>query len=58
MCDPLDVDKLTQLVQQGLLDDAWRAKAREAGLAHTAGFSWSRCAAQTMQVYRTVLDAT
>lgn len=58
MCDPLNVDKLTQLIQQGLLDDAWRAKARVAGLAHAAGFSWSRCAAQTMQVYCTVLDAT
>lgn len=54
MCEPLDVDQLTAHLQRGLEDDAWREQARTMGIARAAGFSWERCAAQTLEVYRTV----
>lgn len=55
MCEALDVDALSSLLQRGLQDDSWRARAREAGLLHASGFSWDLCAARTLQVYRSVL---
>lgn len=55
MCEALDVEMLSSLLQQGLQDDSWRELAREAGLRRASGFSWSLCAARTLQVYRSVL---
>lgn len=56
MCDPLDVDALTANLQQGLEDEVWRAKAVSQGLLHANGFSWERCAAQTVGVYKRVME--
>jgi len=56
MCEPQDVDRLAQLLSQGLQDLAWRVVASEQGLRHAAQFSWSRCAADTMAVYRRVIE--
>ncbi len=56
MCDPLDIDALTANLQRGLEDEVWRAMAIEQGLSHSASFSWERCAAQTVEVYKNVLD--
>jgi alpha-1,3-rhamnosyl/mannosyltransferase len=55
MCDAGDVEGLTELLRQGLEDEAWRAQAAELGLAHAAKFSWDRCAAETLAVYRKVI---
>ncbi|ROL96154.1 mannosyltransferase [Pseudomonas chlororaphis] len=55
MCEPMDVNMLTAHLQKGLEDEAWRRSAVERGLHHAAGFSWKRCAQETMQVYRKVL---
>lgn len=57
MCDPQDVDRLAELLGRGLQDQAWRADASERGLLHATRFSWSRCAAGTMAVYRRVAEA-
>lgn len=53
--DPEDVDALLMLLRAGLEDDGWSASASKAGLAQAARFSWERCAAQTLDVYRKVL---
>jgi alpha-1,3-rhamnosyl/mannosyltransferase len=55
MCDAKDTETLTDLIRRGLEDDAWRASAVEQGLLHAAGFSWERCALETLQVYQKVV---
>lgn len=57
MCDPMDIDTLTDLIARGLEDESWRATAITQGLEHAASFSWQRCAMQTMDVYKRVLSA-
>ena len=49
---PDDIDTLSQHLAQGLEDSAWRQTAISQGMAHTAGFSWQRCAAETVAVYQ------
>ncbi|WP_064120291.1 glycosyltransferase family 4 protein [Pseudomonas fluorescens] len=56
MCAPMDVDELTRLLERGLTDAAWRETAVAKGMQHAQGFSWERCARETLQVYRRVLD--
>jgi len=58
VCEALDVDALSLLIQRGLQDDTWRARARQAGLRQASEFSWDLCASRTLQVYRSVLGAT
>ncbi len=57
MCEPMDVNTLTSLLQRGLEDESWRSAAIEQGLQHAAGFSWERCAMETLQVYHKVLES-
>ena len=52
MCEPQDVDTLSQLIKAGLEDDNWREEARLKGLLRSANFSWQRCAEETVAVYR------
>ncbi|WP_433739398.1 glycosyltransferase family 4 protein [Pseudomonas putida] len=56
MCAPMDVNELTRLIERGLTDEAWRATAVVSGIRHAQGFSWERCARETLQVYRRVID--
>lgn len=56
MCEPQDVNALSQLIAAGLEDEAWRTEARHKGLLRAAGFSWRRCAQETAAVYREVLS--
>lgn len=51
MCDSADVGTLRHLIATGLEDDAWRADAIAKGLLQSAGFSWQRCAKETISVY-------
>jgi len=51
MCEPQDVDTLSQLIAIGLEDEIWRDKAKSKGLLQAAGFSWQRCAEDTVAVY-------
>jgi alpha-1,3-rhamnosyl/mannosyltransferase len=56
MCAPLDDIELTRLLERGLTDDAWRKVTVINGLRHAQRFSWERCARETLQVYRRVID--
>lgn len=55
MCDAPDVDALSDLIAAGLEDEAWRATARDKGLARAAQFSWESCAKGTVAVYQAAL---
>lgn len=54
---PLDADALRTLIQAGLEDATWHAKARAAGLAQAARYSWEKCTRETMAVYQAVASA-
>ncbi|MCY0109708.1 glycosyltransferase family 4 protein [Pseudomonas monsensis] len=56
MCAAMDVDELTRLIERGLTDQAWREIAVVNGMKHAQGFSWERCARETLRVYRKVID--
>ena len=56
MCHALDVDRLGQLIEEGLENDQWRKSAVRKGLHQAQCFSWERCAKETVQVYRDVLS--
>lgn len=56
MCAPQDVDALSHLLAFALEDEGWRADARRKGLLRAAGFSWQRCAEETVAVYREVIS--
>ncbi|MDD5296576.1 MAG: glycosyltransferase family 1 protein [Rhodocyclaceae bacterium] len=53
-CSPDDVDELSRLISVGLADEVWRETARARGLLQAAGFSWKRCADETVAAYREV----
>jgi alpha-1,3-rhamnosyl/mannosyltransferase len=36
-------------------DEGWHKALREAGLKHTARFSWEKCARETLAVYRSLI---
>lgn len=54
---PEDGDTLRALIEAGLQDTAWRARARAAGMAQAAQFSWGKCTRETMAVYQAVASA-
>jgi alpha-1,3-rhamnosyl/mannosyltransferase len=55
MCDPKDVDGLSELINRALQDESWRELAVKKGLLQAAKFSWQRCATETAAVYKEVL---
>jgi glycosyltransferase involved in cell wall biosynthesis len=54
--DPTDEAALAEAIHRALTDELLRARLREAGLARAAKFSWERTAAETLAVYRKVLE--
>jgi alpha-1,3-rhamnosyl/mannosyltransferase len=52
LCNSRDVESLREHLHTGLEDTAWREQAMAKGLEHAAGFSWRRCATETIAVYR------
>jgi alpha-1,3-rhamnosyl/mannosyltransferase len=54
--DPLDQDAWVHGLAQTLDNAAVRAHLIAAGRAHAARFTWDRCAAETLAVYRGVLQ--
>ncbi|SNY27059.1 alpha-1,3-rhamnosyl/mannosyltransferase [Pseudomonas sp. LAMO17WK12:I6] len=56
MCEAMDIEALTDLIRRGLEDRAWRASAIEQGLLNAAKFSWERCAMNTLEVYKMVVE--
>lgn len=55
MCDSRDSDTLHQFIAKGLEDEDWRTVAIKNGLNQSKQFSWQRCAAETVSVYRTLI---
>jgi glycosyltransferase involved in cell wall biosynthesis len=55
MCEPQDVDGLSELINRALQDESWRKRAIKKGLLQASGFSWKRCAEETAAVYKEVL---
>jgi len=56
MCNHDDIEGLQLLVVKALADEGWRVDAIMKGLRQAAGFSWDKCAAETMAVYRELAD--
>lgn len=54
---PDDEDALLALLAAGLEDEVWRSEARAAGLKQARQFSWTKCARETLAVYRAVSEA-
>lgn len=55
LVDPQDVGAIAAAIHAALTDDELRLRLRDLGPRHAAGFSWSRAAAATVEVYRSVL---
>jgi len=56
MCNHDDTEGLQHLVAKALADEGWRTDAIRKGLSQAARFSWEKCAAETMAVYRELAD--
>jgi alpha-1,3-rhamnosyl/mannosyltransferase len=54
MCGADDMSALRLLIEAGLEDTVWREQAISKGLQQAAGFSWKRCARETVAAYRAV----
>ncbi|MBM4466901.1 MAG: glycosyltransferase family 4 protein, partial [Chloroflexi bacterium] len=54
--DPLDVEGLAEAMRRALGDEALRQEMRERGLQRAKGFSWTKTAQETVQVYRRAME--
>jgi glycosyltransferase involved in cell wall biosynthesis len=54
--DPLDVEGLAEAMRRVLGDGALRQEMRERGLQRAQGFSWTKTAQETVQVYRRAME--
>ena len=54
--DPTDIDALTQALVEVLSSPEQHEDLRQRGLRRVAQFSWDRCAAETLSVYREALS--
>ena len=52
---PTDAEELTAALESVLGDEARRAEMMKKGLIQASGFSWERCAKETLEVYRKVV---
>lgn len=52
MSDPEDVDALYMNIEKALNDQEWRDKAIVQGIEHSKQYSWTRCAVETIELYR------
>src|SRR5690606_839879 len=57
LLDPDHPEGFTHAMRQAIDDPAWVARLGVAGLTQAAQFSWSRCARETLRVYRELLTA-
>jgi glycosyltransferase involved in cell wall biosynthesis len=55
LIEPQDVRAWTEAIVRVATDDAWRRNLAAAGEARAATFTWSRAAAQTLDVFRQVV---
>ncbi len=54
--DPLDVEGLAEAMRRVLDDEALRQEMRKRGLQRAKGFSWTKTAQETVQVYRRAME--
>jgi glycosyltransferase involved in cell wall biosynthesis len=50
--NPDDREAFVNSIAEALTDGEWRERARENGIERAAGYSWDKCASQTVEVYR------
>ena len=55
LVDPLDAEEIAGALERVVSDSALRAELRAKGLDRAKRFSWERCAAETWNVYRSLL---
>lgn len=56
--DPLRDDTIAEAMVRGCADEALRERLVAAGRARAAGFTWARCARETVTVYERAVRAT
>ena len=54
--DPLDVEGLAEAMRRALDDEAFWQEMRERGLQRAKGFSWTKTAQETVQVYQRAME--
>ncbi len=54
--DPLDVEGLAEAMRRALGDEALRQEMRKRGLQRAKGFSWTKTAQETVQVYQRAME--
>ena len=53
--DPTNIDDMCKTIEQLVMDESLRKQLIMAGRERIKAFSWERCAAETLEVYRRVL---
>lgn len=56
LLDPFNVDGFAYWMREVLTNEELRAKLSEAGYKRSLNFSWEKCARETLEVYREVLN--
>jgi glycosyltransferase involved in cell wall biosynthesis len=57
MVDPDDVEALSQAMLDVLTDSALRQELVAKGLRRARSFSWAKCADDTVEIYRKIIDS-
>jgi glycosyltransferase involved in cell wall biosynthesis len=57
LIDPKDTDQIAGSLQELLQNEERRCRARAAGLARSASFTWAECVSKTIAVYLKVMSA-
>jgi alpha-1,3-rhamnosyl/mannosyltransferase len=58
LVEPENIDELATGIVQLIEDDSWRKTVIRGGLQQALNYSWERCIADTIGIYRTVLNIT
>jgi glycosyltransferase involved in cell wall biosynthesis len=53
---PGDFEELAELMYRALTDNSLRAEMVDKGLRQAAGFSWEKCARETLDVYKKIMS--
>jgi glycosyltransferase involved in cell wall biosynthesis len=56
LVEPADTNRMAGAIIASVIDEPLRREHRAKGLAQAAKFSWQKCAAETVEVYRRVLQ--
>lgn len=57
LVDPASVDSIADGIERIVAEKSWRRQAAAVALQRARGFSWERCARETLAVYRAALAA-